>query len=65
MVKLTELILLGQWRQPVSLYGVLADAAARQVLKAEATAGSSATRACARPSPPRTPRNSGPEPGAG
>ncbi|MGH3247030.1 MAG: hypothetical protein ACRDOI_12560, partial [Trebonia sp.] len=26
MVKLTELILLGQWRQPVSLYRVLADA---------------------------------------
>ncbi len=32
MVKLTELILLAQWRQPVSLHRVLADAAARQVL---------------------------------
>ena len=33
MVKLTELILLAQWRQPVGLQRVLADAAARQVLE--------------------------------
>jgi hypothetical protein len=32
MVKLTELILLGQWRQAVSLHRVLTDAAAGQVL---------------------------------
>ena len=32
MVKLTELILLAQWRQPASLHRVLTDAAARQVL---------------------------------
>lgn len=32
MVKLTELILLAQWRQPVSLHRVLTDATARQVL---------------------------------
>jgi hypothetical protein len=32
VVKLTELLLLGQWRQPVSLYRVLTDAAAAQVL---------------------------------
>ena len=32
MVKLTELILLAQWRQPVSLHRVLADAVAGQVL---------------------------------
>ena len=32
MVKLTELILLAQWRQPVSLHRVLTDAAAGQVL---------------------------------
>lgn len=32
VVKLTELILLAQWREPVSLHRVLADAAARGVL---------------------------------
>jgi hypothetical protein len=32
MVKLTELILLAQWRQPVSLHRVLTDAAAGQML---------------------------------
>ena len=32
MVKLTELILLAQWRQPVSMHRVLTDAAARDVL---------------------------------
>jgi hypothetical protein len=32
MVKLTELILLAQWRQPVRLHHVLRDATARQVL---------------------------------
>lgn len=32
MVKLAELILLAQWRQPVSLHRVLTDATARQVL---------------------------------
>jgi hypothetical protein len=32
VVKLTELLLLGQWRQPVSLYRVLTDAAAARVL---------------------------------
>jgi hypothetical protein len=32
MVKLTELILLAQWRQPVTLQHVLTDATARQVL---------------------------------
>jgi hypothetical protein len=32
MTKLTELILLAQWRQPVSLHRVLTDATARQVL---------------------------------
>jgi hypothetical protein len=32
MVKLTELILMAQWRQPASLHRVLTEAAARQVL---------------------------------